>query len=37
VIKADKQTPYPAVKKVMDTLQTHNINRFGLITDTEES
>jgi biopolymer transport protein ExbD len=36
VIKADKQTPYPAVKKVMNTLQTHNINRFGLITDTEE-
>ncbi len=37
VIKADKKTPYPVVKKVMDTLQTHNINRFGLITDSENT
>jgi biopolymer transport protein ExbD len=37
VIKADKQTPYPVVKRVMDTLQEHNINRFGLITDTDGS
>lgn len=36
VIKADKLTPYPVVKRVMNTLQEHNINRFGLITDTEE-
>lgn len=37
VVKADKATPYPVVKRVMDTLQDHNINRFGLITDTEKS
>jgi biopolymer transport protein ExbD len=37
VIKADKRTPYPVVKRVMNTLQEHNINRFGLITDTEET
>jgi biopolymer transport protein ExbD len=37
VIKADKKTPYPVVKLVMDTLQAHNVNRFGLITDTEEA
>lgn len=37
VIKADKTTPYPAVKKVMDTMQERNINRFSLITDTEKS
>lgn len=36
VIKADRLTPYPVVRKVMNTLQEHNINRFGLITDTEE-
>jgi biopolymer transport protein ExbD len=37
VIKADKKTPYHVVKDVMNTLQAHNINRFGLITDTEET
>lgn len=37
VVKADKATPYPIVKKVMDTLQDRNINRFSLITDTEKS
>ena len=37
VIKADKATPYPVIKRVMDTLQDHNINRFSLITDTEKS
>lgn len=37
VIKADKKTPYPVVKRVMNTLQENNINRFGLITDTEET
>lgn len=35
VVKADKATPYPAIKKVMNTLQDRNINRFSLITDTE--
>ena len=37
VIKADKATPYPVIKKVMDTLQDRNINRFSLITDTEKA
>jgi biopolymer transport protein ExbD len=36
-VKGDKETPYPAVKGVMDTLQFRNINRFGLITDTEKA
>jgi biopolymer transport protein ExbD len=35
VIKADKATNYPVIKKVMDTLQSCNINRFNLITDVE--
>jgi len=35
VIKGDKATNYPVIKKVMDTLQQCNINRFVLITDTE--
>lgn len=37
VVKADKATPYPVVKRVMDTLQDRNINRFSLITDTEKA
>jgi biopolymer transport protein ExbD len=37
VLKADKATPYPVIKRVMDTLQDRNINRFSLITDTEGS
>jgi biopolymer transport protein ExbD len=35
LFKADKKTPYPAIKKVMDALQSCNIDRFSLITDTE--
>jgi biopolymer transport protein ExbD len=35
VIKGDKDTNYPVIKKVMDSLQDCNINRFNLITDTE--
>jgi len=37
VVKADKATPYPVVKRVMDTLQDRNINRFSLVTDTEKA
>jgi len=37
VIKADKKTPYPAVKRVMDTLQEASIVRFSLITDVEST
>ena len=37
VIKADKKTPYPAVKRVMDTLQECTIYRFSLITDVESA
>ena len=36
VIKGDRQAPYPVIKKVMDTLQGLDINRFSLITDTEK-
>ena len=36
VIKADKKTPYPAIKRVMDTLQDCGIVRFSLITDVEK-
>ena len=35
VIKADKGTAYPVIKRVMDTLQNCNINRFNLVTETE--
>ncbi len=34
-IKADKQTPYPAVKKVIDILVHNKITRFNFITDIE--
>jgi biopolymer transport protein ExbD len=37
VIKADRKTPYPAVKRVMDTLKECSIVRFSLITDVEKS
>jgi biopolymer transport protein ExbD len=33
VVKGDKATNYPVIKKVMDTLQACNVNRFYLITD----
>jgi biopolymer transport protein ExbD len=36
IIKGDRLAPYPIIKKVMDTLQDCNINRFSLITDTEK-
>lgn len=36
VIKGDRLAPYPVIKKVMDTLQGLDINRFSLITDTEK-
>jgi biopolymer transport protein ExbD len=34
-IKADRNTPYPIVKRVMDTLVEYKITRFNFITDTE--
>ncbi|MFN4083488.1 MAG: ExbD/TolR family protein [Bacteroidia bacterium] len=34
-IKADKKTPYPAIKRVIETLVDNNITRFNFITDTE--
>ena len=35
VVKADKDTPYPAVQKVINTLVDINVNKFNLITNTE--
>jgi biopolymer transport protein ExbD len=35
-IKGDRESHYPVVKKVMDTLIEHNVNRFNLITDLEK-
>jgi biopolymer transport protein ExbD len=35
VVKADKDTPYPAVQKVINTLVDININKFNLITGME--
>jgi biopolymer transport protein ExbD len=34
-VKGDNDTPYPVVKKVFDTLQRRNINKFNLITSEE--
>ena len=34
-IKGDQFCPWPVVKKVMDTLQDKNVNKFNLITDLE--
>jgi len=34
-LKGDTQTPFPAVKKVLDILQDKNVNRFNLITSLE--
>lgn len=34
-IKGDKDTPYPAIKKVIGTLQDKNVNKFNLITGNE--
>lgn len=36
VVKADKNTPYPAVQKVINTLVDINVNKFNLITNMEE-
>ncbi|MEQ1745439.1 MAG: biopolymer transporter ExbD [Saprospiraceae bacterium] len=35
VVKADKDTPYSAVQKVVNTLVDFNVNKFNLITNTE--
>lgn len=35
VVKADKDTPYPAVQKVINTLTDINVNKFNLITNME--
>lgn len=37
VVKADKNTPYPAVQKVINTLTDINVNKFNLITSMEGS
>ena len=34
-LKGDTETPFPAVKKVLDILQDKNVNRFNLITNLE--
>jgi biopolymer transport protein ExbD len=34
-VKGDQACPWPVVKKVMDTLQDKNVNKFNLITDLE--
>jgi biopolymer transport protein ExbD len=35
VVKADQDTPYPAVQKVINTLTDINVNKFNLITSAE--
>jgi len=35
VVKADKDTPYPAIQKVINTLTDINVNKFNLITSME--
>ncbi|MCK6695034.1 MAG: biopolymer transporter ExbD, partial [Thermoanaerobaculia bacterium] len=35
VVKADQNTPYPAIQKVINTLIDINVNKFNLITSTE--
>ena len=35
VVKADKDTPYPAIEKVINTLTDINVNKFNLITSME--
>lgn len=34
-IKADKNTPYPAIERVINTLRDKKVNRFALITSQE--
>jgi biopolymer transport protein ExbD len=36
VVKADKDTPYPAIQRVVNTLIDINVNKFNLITNSEE-
>lgn len=36
-LKGDREAAYPVVKKVLNTLQASNINRFNMITDLEKS
>jgi biopolymer transport protein ExbD len=36
-IKGDKDTPYPEIQKVLNTLLELNENRFNLITGLEEN
>ena len=35
VVKADSDTPYPAIKQVLNTLTDINVNKFNLITNLE--
>ena len=35
VVKADSNTPYPGIQKVMNTLTDINVNKFNLITNLE--
>jgi len=35
VLKADRDTPYPAIQKVINTLVDINVNKFNLITSQE--
>ena len=35
VVKADQDTPYPAIQKVINTLTDINVNKFNLITSME--
>lgn len=35
VVKADKDTPYPAIQRVINTLVDINVNKFNLITNSE--
>ena len=35
VVKADKDTPFPAIQKVINTLTDINVNKFNLITSQE--
>jgi biopolymer transport protein ExbD len=35
IVKADQDTPYPAFRRVMNTLTDINVNKFNLITDME--
>ena len=37
VVKGDGQAEYPAIERVISTLQSLNINKFNLITDLEQS